>query len=345
MKAIVLHGKNDLRYEANWPDPSPAPGEVLLRMTYSSICQTDIEVWQRDPFRRDGSVRKPFVQGHEAAGVVAALGKGVTSLAVGDRVVVENVRTCGQCFWCRRGEASLCANGRNFGFSDNGGLAEFAVWPASLCIKLPDSISNEEAPLAEPTTVGVHAVRRSGVKVGDTAAVIGCGVVGLATLQVLRAAGARVIAIDRRAESLKLAAKLGVSDTINVSNANAGEVLPELTGGIGPDVIIETAGAKGTAANAVHWVRRGGTAVLAGFSEWPVEFDFRTVSGSEKTVTGTTAANPGDYRRAVDLIASGRVNVKPLISVKVPLERGIPDGFERMLRPEKDVFRILVGNG
>jgi L-iditol 2-dehydrogenase len=290
-------------------------------------------------------MRKPFIQGHEAAGVVAALGKDVTSLKVGDRVAVENVRTCGQCFWCRKGEASLCRDGRNFGFTDNGGLAEFAVWPASLCIKLPDSISNEEAPLSEPTSVGVHAVRRSGVKVGDTAAVIGCGVVGLVTLQVLQAAGARVIAIDRRAESLRLASEMGAAGTINVTADDPAGVLPDLTDGIGPDVIIETAGAKGTAANAAHWVRRGGTAVLAGFSEWPVEFDFRAISGSEKIVMGTTAANPGDYRRAVDLIASGRVKVKPLISAQVPLERGIQDGFERMLRPEKDVFRVQVGNG
>jgi (R,R)-butanediol dehydrogenase/meso-butanediol dehydrogenase/diacetyl reductase len=345
MKALVLHGPNDIRYEPNWPDPEPGPGEVLLRMTYSSICQTDIEVWKRGGLRHEGRQGKPFIQGHEAAGVVAAPGKGVTTLAVGDRVAIENVRVCGKCFWCQDGQAALCQNGRNFGFTDNGGLAELAVWPETHCIKLPDSISNEEAPLSEPVTVGVHAVRRSGVRVGDTAAVIGCGVVGLATLQVLRAAGARVIAIDRRPESLALAAQLGASDTINVADADAGEVLPGLTRGIGPDVIIETAGAHGTAADAVKWVRRGGRAVIAGFVDTPTEFDFRIISGAEKTVTGTTAANPGDYRKAVELIADGRVNVKPLISAKVSLERGIPDGFERMLRPTKDVFRILVGNG
>jgi threonine dehydrogenase-like Zn-dependent dehydrogenase len=164
-------------------------------------------------------------------------------------------------------------------------------------------------------------------------------------MQVLRAAGARVIAIDVRAESLKLAAQLGASATINVSDEDAGEVLPALTDGIGPDVIIETAGATGTDVNAVKWVRRGGTAVIAGFHQSPAQFDFRLISGPERTVRGTTAAGPGDYRKAVDLIASGRVNVKPLISAKVPLERGIQDGFERMHRPQKDVFRILVGNG
>lgn len=353
MKAIVLHAPKDIRYESDFPDPSPVAGEVLLKMTYSSICQTDIEVWQHDPFgmfdsensRRPDRVREPRIQGHEAAGIVAGLGDGVTSLKVGDRVAVENVRTCGQCFFCRKGRASLCENGRNFGFSDNGGLAELAVWPASLCIKLPDSVSNEEAPLSEPTSVGVHAVMNSDVHVGDYAAVIGCGVVGLATLQVLQAAGANVIAIDTRPESLRLATELGAVAALNPAEVSPGELLPDLTNGYGPDVVIETAGATGTALNAAQWVRNGGRAVIVGFGHEPQEVVFSQAFSGEKTVMGSSAAGTGEYKKAVDLIASGKVNVKPLISEIVPLDRGIPDGFERMLSPTKDVFRILVGNG
>jgi threonine dehydrogenase-like Zn-dependent dehydrogenase len=345
MRALVLHGKQDLRYETNFPEPTPGPGEVLLRMTYSSICQTDIEVWQHDPFgmleRRPG----PRIQGHEAAGVVEALGEGVASLKVGDRVAVENVRTCGLCFFCRKGRASLCENGRNFGFSDNGGLAEYAVWLASMCIKLPDSMSNEEAPLSEPTSVGVHAVMNANVSVGDTAAVIGCGVVGLATMQVLQAAGATVVAIDPRPSSLELASRLGAAATLNPKEVDPAEVLPGMTNGYGPDVIIETAGAHGTALNAVQWVRRGGKAVIVGFSSSPQELVFSRAMSGEKTVMSSSAAGTGEYRTAVELIARGRVNVKPLISAIVPLDRGIQDGFERMLKPTKDVYRILVGNG
>lgn len=361
MKAIVLHGKNDLRYEIDYPTPTPGPGEVLLRMTYTSICQTDIELWHRGMFvpspprsatastRPTGSrpLRKrdtsPRILGHEAAGVVVELGEGVTTLAKGDRVAVENVRTCGLCFFCRKGRASLCENGRNFGFSDNGGLAEYAVWPVSLCIKLPDNMTNEEAPLSEPTSVAVHAVMNSNVQVGDTAAVIGCGVVGLVTLQVLQAAGAKVVAIDPREQSLKLAKQLGAIGTLNPSNVDPGELLPGLTNGYGPDVIIETAGAPGTALNAVQWVRRGGKAVIVGFTGVPDELNIGRALMGEKNIMGSAATGTGEYQKAVDLIASGKVNVKPLISAKVSLERGIPDGFERMARPEKDVYRILVG--
>ncbi len=345
MKAIVLHGPNDIRYESGFKDPEPAPGEVLLQMTYSSICQTDIEVWQRDPFGMFTRGRGPRIQGHEAGGIVAELGEGVSSLRVGDRVAVENVRTCGLCFFCRKGTASLCENGRNFGFTDDGGLAELAVWPASMCIKLPESVSNEEAPLSEPTSVAVHAVMQSGVHVGDHAAVIGCGVVGLATLQVLQAAGAQVIAIDTRSESLQIATDMGAVATLNPAETRVADQLPELTNGYGPDVVIETAGATGTALNAAEWTRPGGRAVIVGFGHEPQEIVLsRTVSG-EKSIVGSSAANVGEYRKAVDLIASGKVNVKPLISEIVSLDRGIPDGFERMLKPTKDVFRILVGNG
>jgi len=391
MKAIVLHGKQDLRYVTDYPKPEPKAGEVLLRMTYTSICQTDIEMWQHGMFNWGG---KPHIQGHEAAGIVEELGEGVTGIEVGTRVAVENVRTCGTCFFCRKGTSQLCENGRNFGFSDDGGLAEFGVWPASLCIPLPDNMTNEEAPLAEPTSVAVHAVENAQVTVGETAAVIGCGVVGLCTLQVLKAAGLTVVAIDPREQSLAIARELGADATLNPNEADVATLLPKISDALragralsslpewaasqtgdqvtkvtpranvktnddkvadapvrrspyyGPDVVIETAGAKNTATDAAAWVRRGGRAVIVGFSHQDQDgINFGRAHMGEKTVVGSSATSHDGYRKAVALIASGAVNVKPLISALVPLDQGIQDGFERMLKPEKDVYRILVGNG
>jgi|TARA_B110000495_G_scaffold45341_1_gene37385 threonine dehydrogenase-like Zn-dependent dehydrogenase len=357
MQAIVLHGKNDLRYVTDYPKPTPGPGEVLLKMTYSSICQTDIEVWQHGMFDWSGT---PHIQGHEAAGIVVEIGPALeednpdsrrgsklpkSTLEIGTRVAVENVRTCGTCFFCRKGTSQLCENGRNFGFSDDGGLAEFGVWPAALCIPLPDNVTNEEAPLAEPTSVAVHAVENANVTVGEIAAVIGCGVVGLCTLQVLKAAGINVIAIDPREQSLKLARELGAIETLNPNDVDPAELLPVLTNGYGPDVIIETAGAPGTGLDAANWVRRGGRVVIVGFSHEDATLNFGRAHMAEKTIIGSSATSTGGYQKAVNLIANGSVNVKPLISALVPLDKGIEDGFERMLKPEKDVYRILVGNG
>ena len=342
MQAIVLHGKQDLRFNPNHRTPEPSTGEVLLRMTYSSICQTDIEMWQHGMFNINSG---PRILGHEAAGIVEALGEGVSSIQVGTRVAVENVRTCGVCFFCRKGTSQLCDNGRNFGFTDDGGLAEYEVWPADLCIPLPDNVTNEEAPLAEPTSVAVHAVEHTDITMGSSAAIIGCGVVGLATLQVLRAAGATVIAIDPREQSLAIAKEVGATEILNPTKTDPGQALPELTNGHGPDVIIETAGAPGTALNAAQWVRKGGRVVIVGFSHQDQTLNFGRAHQGEKTVIASSATSTGGYKKAVDLIARGAVNVKPLISDLVPLNRGIQDGFERMLRPNKNVYRILVGNG
>ena len=342
MQAIVLHGKQDLRFNPNHRTPKPGTGEVLLRMTYSSICQTDIEMWQHGMFNINSG---PRILGHEAAGIVEALGEGVKSIQVGTRVAVENVRTCRVCFFCRNGTSQLCDNGRNFGFTDDGGLAEYGVWPADLCIPLPDNVTNEEAPLAEPTSVAVHAVENANITTGSSTAIIGCGVVGLATLQVLKAAGTTVIAIDPREQSLAIAKEVGATEILNPTKTDPAQALPELTNGHGPDVIIETAGAPGTALNAAQWVRKGGRVVIVGFSHQDQTLNFGRAHQGEKTVIASSATSTGGYKKAVELIARGAVNVKPLISDLVPLNRGIQDGFERMLRPNKNVYRILVGNG
>ena len=361
MQAIVYHGNKDIRLD-DIPEPVPGPGEVKLRVTNASICATDIEEWQYGPlWVQHGSPNKltgrqtPLVLGHEISGHIVELGElgqgvnavdTVGSVEIGDRVVVNNVRTCGTCFWCTRGEQAVCPNMAVAGLMADGGLQEFMTWPADHVIVLPDNISDEEAPLIEPATVGVHGVRRSGVKAGDTVAVIGCGTVGQLTLQAFKAAGARVIAIDVRDRSLELATELGADAVINSSDEqNAASQLLELTNGIGPDIVAETAGAKETPRMAIEWTRRGGTTLLIGIYSTTPEIDFNSVVGREITVIGSVAMSPGDMEATVELMAQGKINVKPLISEIVPLSRAIEDGFNRMLDPNKEVFRIVIQPG
>ena len=348
MRALRIHGNKDIRLE-DIPEPVPGEREARLRITNTSICATDIEEWQYGPLwtQHDGpnpisGQEMPLVLGHEISGHVESLGEGATGLEAGDRVVVNNVRTCGACFWCERGSQATCNSMCVAGLSADGGLAEFFTWPADHLIKLPDNISDREAPLIEPATVAVHAVRRSGVKVGDNVAVIGCGTVGLLTVQAFRAAGARVIAVDVREDSIALAKTLGADDTINSADSRAMENLLDLTDGIGADIAAETAGAEMTPQLAIDYTRKAGTTVLVGiYSATPI-FNFNDIVGTEKTVVGSVAASPGDMAATVRLISEGKISVKELISVVVPLERAIEDGFERMIRPEKDVFRILI---
>jgi (R,R)-butanediol dehydrogenase/meso-butanediol dehydrogenase/diacetyl reductase len=352
MQAIVYHDNKDLRLE-DIPEPVPGPGEVKLRITGTSICATDIEEWQFGPlWVQHGSPnamtgkQTPLVLGHETAGTVAELGEGVNNVSVGDRVAINTVLTCGTCFWCMRGQQAVCPNMAVAGFMADGGLAEFMVWPAEKLVPMPDNVSDTEAPLLEPATVAVHGVRRSGVRPGDNVAILGCGTVGLLTVQAFKAAGARVIAIDVREQSLNLATDLGADDALNSSDEDATAAsLLELTGGIGPDIVVETAGAKETPRMAIEWTRRGGTTLLVGIYSTTPEIDFNNVVGPELTVIGSVATSPGDLEAAVELVSSGKINVKPLISEVVPLSRAMEDGFERMLDPNKDIYRIVIQPG
>ncbi|NQW18454.1 MAG: zinc-binding dehydrogenase [Chloroflexi bacterium] len=352
MKALVYYGNKDVRLETDWPEPSVGPGRVKLRILGSSICATDIEEWQHGPLwvahetpNPISGRQVPLILGHEAAGEVIEIGDGVTGVEIGQRVAIENVETCGVCFWCKRGESAVCPSMSVFGLSDDGGLAEFASWRGDQLIPLPDSISDSEAPLAEPTTVAIHAVRRSGIKPGDTAALIGCGTVGLLTLQVAKAAGAKVIAIDQRASSLDLAKKLGADYVLNSATDDVPAALADFTDDIGPDFTFETAGAERTPVDAINWTRRGGTVVLVGIYSATPKVNFNEIVGNERTVIGSVAASPGDYRMAVDMIGRGLIDVSFLVSDVISLDDVIERGFERMIQPNKDVFRIVVQPG
>ncbi len=347
MQALRYHGNKDIRLE-DIPAPEPGPGEVRVRVTHTGICATDIEEWQFGPLwvQHGGpnpltGRQAPLTLGHELTGHVEGAGSGVEDVQPGDRIAINNVLTCSTCFWCQRGQQAVCPSMAVAGLSADGGLAEFIVWPAGHVEKLPDSVSDEEAALVEPTTVAVRAVRNSGVKAGDTVAVVGAGTVGLLTAQAFRATGATVIAVDIREQSLATAKSLGADHTVNAAG-NAAQELLDLTDGIGPDIVVETAGVAQTPIDAINWTRRGGTTVLVGIYSATPEMNFNEIVGFERKVVGSVAAGPGDMAAAVSMIGSGRIRVRDLISAKVPLERATEDGFNRMLQPEKDVFRILI---
>ncbi|HJM52526.1 MAG TPA: alcohol dehydrogenase catalytic domain-containing protein [Dehalococcoidia bacterium] len=338
MRALVYHGRNDIRLE-EIPVPEIGPGEARIRVTNTSICATDIEEWKYGPTYITFT---PTVMGHEVAGRVVEIAPDASGLAVGDRVMVDNVIVCGVCYWCRSGSQATCPNMEVAGLGRDGGLAEFMTWPADHLIKLPDTVKDDEAPLIEPATVALHAVRRSGVRVGDQVAVIGIGTVGALTLQAFKAAGAVVYAVDIRESSLQMAARLGADQVIDASRGDAGDHLRDLTDGIGPDIVVETAGAARTPLDAFDWVRRAGTVVLVGIYAVKPEADFNVIVGKELRVIGSVAAGTGDMAAAVRLVAEREIRLSELVSDRISLGRVIPDGFERMAAESKEVFRILV---
>ena len=230
------------------------------------------------------------------------------------------------------------------GLSADGGLQEYMVWPIKNIIPVPDSISDEEISLLEPATIAVHAVRKSGIKPGDIAVVVGCGTVGLLTLQTLLAAGAIVIAVDIKEKKLNLAKKFGATNFFKVEK-NVSYLYKQIlsnTNNIGPDYVFETAGAKESPEISVNIARRGGTIILVGiYSQKPV-FDFNQIVSLEKKVIGSVAAENNDMQHAVNLVSKGTIKLKPLITETIKLSNVIEDGFKKMLDSDKEIFRIIV---
>ena len=340
MKAMVYHGNRDLRLETV-SDPSPAAGEALLKVDYCGICATDIEEYVYGPKFLDED-KMPIITGHEVTATVVEAPRGADRVGPGTRVALNTVLTCGTCFWCSMGETQQCEQFTVVGFDRDGGLAEYLTWPADELIPLPDNVSSEAAALIEPSGVAHHCVQRAGIRPGETVAVVGAGTVGTLTMQIAKAQGARVFAVDVKRMSLDLASNLGAEVAINAAEEDAEEILKGLTEGRGPDVVIDAAGAPNTPADCLRYVRRGGRVVLVAIYTSTPEFDFNSIVAQEKTVIGTIAYTRADVQASVDLIASGKLKTTPLITDQIGLEEVIDVGFARMMAPTKDVFRILV---
>src|SRR3990172_1558113 len=248
MRAAVTRDWNDIRIEEA-PVPELEAGEVLVRVGACGICGTDLKIVS-GAYLGTWPPALPFIQGHEWAGTVAALGEGVTGLQVGDRVVAENHKGCGACAMCRKGRYNLCEVARTkgkayklYGHSAQGAFADYAARPAGLLHKIPDTVSFEESVIVNQGALGLHAIRRCRIEPGDTVAVIGPGLVGLITVQLAKAVGATRVIIVGRGPRLELAKELGADDVVDISKTDTTEGIRALTNGVGADCAFECAGA------------------------------------------------------------------------------------------------------
>src|SRR3954454_8767680 len=341
MKSLLL--KEYLQLElADFPQPQPGSGEVLIRVAACGICGSDVHGYDGASGRRI----PPIVMGHEAAGVVAAIGEGVTRFNPGDRVTFDSTVYCGECAFCRRGEVNLCDRREVIGVScgeyrRHGAFAESIVVPERILYHLPESMSFPEAAMLEAVSVALHAVRVTGDMKGQTALVIGAGMIGLLTMQAARAAGAaRVLIADIDATRLNLARSLGVDEALNVSGPDLTRAILERTEGFGADVVLEAVGRNETIATAIDCVRKGGTVTLIGNITPKVEIHLQKVVSRQIRLQGS-AASSGEYPEAIDLIANGEIKVKPLITAVAPLEDG-PQWFRRLYAHEPNLMKIVL---
>jgi (R,R)-butanediol dehydrogenase/meso-butanediol dehydrogenase/diacetyl reductase len=350
MRAARWHGRRDVRVE-EVPTPEPGPGEALLRVSWCGICGTDLEEYREGPVLvpverphpLTGRVA-PLTLGHEFSGRVAAVGPGGTHLAVGERVVPDPVLFCGRCFYCRQHQYALCERWAALGLHADGGLAEYALVPAFACARLPDALADEEGALVEPTEVAVRAVRKAGLRLGERAAVLGGGTVGLLALQAARAAGAgEVYLVEPRAERRALGLELGAAAALDPADPEWLADLRARCAGLGPEVVLECAGTRASADLAIRAARKGGRIVLVGIQPGQVPVATLEILVGEKQVVGSIQHHyDEDLPAALQLLADGRIRARPLVTARIGLEQVVADGFEALADPARGHLKILV---
>jgi (R,R)-butanediol dehydrogenase / meso-butanediol dehydrogenase / diacetyl reductase len=348
MPALRWHGRRDLRLE-EVPRPRPRAGEVLVAVEWCGICGTDLHEYLEGPIfvatdehPLTGS-RAPVTLGHEFAGQVVELGEGVRGLRVGDRVSSDGVWRCRDCWYCRTGDYHRCESIGFIGLASDGAFAPFVVVPEEAAYVLPDSVTNEQGALVEPIAVAVHAVRRSGMAVGDSVAVVGAGPIGLMTIAVARASGAGEIYVVEPSEARKARAfELGATVVLDPASGDAvAEVRRRTAGARGVDVSFECVGLQATLGTSIDVLRKGGTAAVVGVFEQPIQLDMNDVVLSERMVVGCLS-HRNDVPRAIALLADGRIDAELLITSRVDLADVIDEGFGELVRNKDRHVKVLV---
>jgi 2-desacetyl-2-hydroxyethyl bacteriochlorophyllide A dehydrogenase len=313
--AVVLEGPEILRVDDR-PPPVPGPGEVLVDITMTGICGTDLSIHAgKIP------VHHPLIMGHEMVGRISATGTSASPYGAGTRVIVDPVVSCGNCFWCAKGRGNLCPNGALMGRDRDGGLSKTVAVPAANLYQVPDTIDDSVAPLLQVLTVCTHGQRNVPLFPGDSALVIGLGVSGLLHLQVAKARGAKpLIGITRSPSKRKLARQLGADLTLDPADDDLVARIRDATMGRGPDLVIECVGKVETLAQAIEVVRIGGRVTIFGtITADEGALPFYSLYLKEITLTNPRAAKPEDFPAAVELVSSNAVRLEPLVTHTFPL--------------------------
>lgn len=343
MLAVMFYGPMDIRLEQR-SIPQPGRGEVLLQVAAATTCGTDVKAYRRGHpllFRQT-----PAGFGHEVAGIVAAIGMGVTQCAEGDAIVVANSAPCQQCFYCRRGRFSLCEDLLLL----NGAYAEYLLVPERIVrqnlYKLAQGTSFVAAAMTEPLACALHGIDASAITEGDTVAILGSGPLGLLLAAAAKLRGAHVIITGHGEQRLALARRFGADIVIDVSTMQTQEqreaIRKETEGGRGADVVIEAVGTPETWALASSMARPGGLVNFFGGcpSGTQVSLETRPLHYDELTLKGVFHHTPAYFAQALDLINHQRIDVEALITARVPLAATL-EVFDLLLHKQGVKYALI----
>jgi alcohol dehydrogenase len=345
MKALVFRGANQIAIE-EVPVPKPGPGEVVIRVTLTTICGTDLHI-----LRGEYPVKPGLVIGHEAVGVIHEIGVGITGYDVGERVLVGAITPCGQCDYCLGGDWSQCGGaigGWKFGNTINGAQAEYLLVPyaqANLA-KIPDELADEQVILlADIASTGISASETAEVQIGDSVAVFAQGPIGLCATAGAKLKGAGlIIAVESDPIRMEMARRMGADVVLSFKECDVVEKIKSLTGGKGVDVAIEALGTQQTFENALRVLRAGGTlsslGVYSGKLSVPLDA-FAAGLGDHKIVTTLCPGGKERMRRLMELVRNGRLNLAPLLTHTFPLDR-ITEAYQLFGERRDGVIKVAI---
>jgi 2-desacetyl-2-hydroxyethyl bacteriochlorophyllide A dehydrogenase len=337
MKAAVLEVIKRIVVK-DIPSPVPKDEEVLIKVKTCGMCGTDLKL-----YNGQYTARVPVVPGHEYSGEIVEIGSKVKNLRVGQRVVSDPNESCGKCYWCRNHQPCFCLDLAAYGVLRDGGFAEYCTASEKGIYPIPEGLEDESAAFAEPVSCVVHATDRVNYQAGETVAVIGGGPMGQIHLQFAVQSGARkVILIEPEETRRQMAKKFGAHVVIDPKNAEVKEQVLAETEGLGPDVVVEAVGRPETFELAVDLPKRGGRVLIFGFApegQKAAVIPFNVLS-RELTILGSWV-NPYSYSRALDVLAAGKIDVKPLISNRLSLDE-IMQAYTMMMEKPAGFMKTLV---
>lgn len=347
MKAAVTHGEGDVRVE-QVAVPDYEPDLVLVKVAACGICGTDVHIYEGH-MRPMWPPYYPFIQGHEWAGEVAAVGsRARTDLKRGDRVIMEPTVGCGACATCVGGDYHICENAakpdggyRLLGHTADGAFSEYGVAPPNNLHKMPDSMGWEEAVIANQVVIALHALERAGVEPADTVAILGPGLLGLSVLQLVKIMGASKTFVTGRGYRLGIAEELGADRAVDVTKEDPVDVVMRETEGRGVDLVVECAGPPEVMRQAVAMARRGGRVVLEGLNggqETPLNTD--RIVLDEISIFGGRGS-PNCYPRAIQIIADGRIATQKMLTHAFALD-DFAEAMRMFKAREDGVMRVMI---
>ena len=321
--------------------PSPAAGQVLVKIMRIGVCGSDIHVYHgKHPF-----TRYPVTQGHEVSGRIAALGEGVTDLRVGQKVTIEPQVVCGKCYPCRHGKYNLCENLKVMGFQTTGTAGEFFAVDREKITLLPDAMSYDEGAMIEPLAVTVHAARRFAELEGAGVAILGCGPIGLLLAQTCRALGAsRILITDVSERRLALARSCGFEHAVNTKETDFGTAMLDCFGPDKADVIYDCAGNDITMDQAIRHSRKGSAIVLVAVFAGMAHADLAVLNDKELTLDTSMMYRHEDYVEAIRLVEAGKIQLKPLMSRHFPFREYL-EAYRYIDENRESTMKVLIDVG